>query len=735
MAELHSALSTLGPTDFSSVPQDTDALTAYFQSAFQSAQIILDSVPLPAPSETPIGRPRSSTTTSEASNSSELSPSSARSDPLDPKNVPLQKEWGKPLKLSAKENPMGMSVYKVGGKDGRGAWFARRSVHEGLSFRKWKLGLQREFPETLEVQGGPGEGNIRGIGGERRVESKKVDRVGTAEVYHLSAQFPGPSAPRDFVTLLLTSTNAVSQNGDSKPPASTSGVSGSTRSNDMSNHFMMISRPCVHPDCPPRNGFVRGQYESVEFIRQLPRKPQRSASALDLSVSPEKNELKDDTSGGIQNHNTGDIAQDAKEGRQRGKTISFATNMKDRSLGKASGDAEDELAPVEWIMITRSDPGGSVPRFLVERGTPGGIVADAGKFVDWAAQKEHPEEVLNAIDEGDIKRPGGEKDDGLEAPQTNGHLAGLNDIEETTEEADTNQLKPSKIEKEPEVVQETASGGLIAGVSNVALASLETYAPQSIVDRLPGHQSSQETANVSTPHEEPCTTKSAPRTPSISSVSSGLSFASAEERWDDVASTASTPSQSTGLNPKATMSPHEKELAKFNERKRLLNERLAKTKGKEAKDKEELTSREEERIKKAEEKHAKEVAKQEQKYKSTVAKLDAKKRKVEEKDERVRLNREKEGLIQQLDDVTKERDILKEQVGALQKENTALVVRLGKMEDGKEVLQELRAEAMEGNRSRSSSLRRLAGASDKALAARDATVLAKDSPLKGGVEP
>ena len=74
-----------------------------------------------------------------------------------------------------------MSVYKMAGKDGRGAWFARRSVHEGLGFRKWKLGLQREFPESMEVQGGPGEGNIRGIGSERRVESITVDGVGTIE--------------------------------------------------------------------------------------------------------------------------------------------------------------------------------------------------------------------------------------------------------------------------------------------------------------------------------------------------------------------------------------------------------------------------------------------------------------------------------------------------------------------------------------------------------------------------
>jgi len=74
-----------------------------------------------------------------------------------------------------------MNVYKLGAKDGKGSWFARRSVHEGLGFTKWKKGLEREFPETMKVQGGPGEGNIRGIGGERRVAYKKVDGVGKME--------------------------------------------------------------------------------------------------------------------------------------------------------------------------------------------------------------------------------------------------------------------------------------------------------------------------------------------------------------------------------------------------------------------------------------------------------------------------------------------------------------------------------------------------------------------------
>ena len=182
MAALHSALSTLGPTPYDAVPTSSPEIQSYLRDTFSKARLVVDSIPPPPLNpNTPTDRPRSNTTTSVASNASEISVSSARSDLLDPSNMAFQKEWGNPIKLSAKDNPLGMAVYKLPGKDKKGAWFARRSVHEGLGFTKWKLGLQREFPESLAVQGGPGEGNVRGIGGERRVERKEVDGVGIVE--------------------------------------------------------------------------------------------------------------------------------------------------------------------------------------------------------------------------------------------------------------------------------------------------------------------------------------------------------------------------------------------------------------------------------------------------------------------------------------------------------------------------------------------------------------------------
>ena len=179
MAALHDALKSLSPTSFSSIPKDESELKTYLQDAFQQAQVLIDSVPLPPSPDT--GRSRANTATSSASSASEISSSPARSDPPRAEHAALQREWGKPVKLTPKENPLGVTVYKLGGKDGKGAWFARRSVHEGLGFEKWKRGLQREFPKTMEVQGGPGEGNIRGIGAEKRVERHEVKEVGKVE--------------------------------------------------------------------------------------------------------------------------------------------------------------------------------------------------------------------------------------------------------------------------------------------------------------------------------------------------------------------------------------------------------------------------------------------------------------------------------------------------------------------------------------------------------------------------
>lgn len=528
---------------------------------------------------------------------------------------------------------------------------------------------------------------------------------------------------------------------------------------------MVISRPCIHPECPPRDGFIRGQYESVEFIREIPKKPMKLSSSLtDLpkAARSAQGSLEKEAllrkAGTLPPESTAKLpngdgksqaaAEDlVREGRQRGKTISFAgsrgASAKGEAMDSPHDQDEDETNPVEWIMITRSDPGGSVPRFMVERGTPGGIVADASKFLDWACKKDHPEDEVEALEEGNTELIKKRTRQELEAYETNGHLAGVDGSSEHVEPPTVAVPRCASLDI-ASPPQAAPNGGVLSSMVGAAYAGIESYAPQAVIDRMPGHP--QDQAVLPSLGDVPEDTarddnRSGTLSPALSQVSSIGSFASAGDHFegdDNVsARSISATSQSKSLSSKDTkdMSPHEKELAKLNERKRLLNEKLVKAREKETKDKTELTSKEEERVRKAEEKHAKELQKHEEKYKKEVARLEAKrqkeatkvedrKKKAEDKDEKARLNREKEETRQELEVMKKERDILREQVGALQRENTSLVVRLGKMEEGKEVLKEVKSE-LDSNRSRSSSIRRGKEAAEKA---KEATVLGGEKP-------
>ncbi|KAL8682322.1 MAG: hypothetical protein Q9186_001598 [Xanthomendoza sp. 1 TL-2023] len=760
MAALHLALQSLGPSDFSSVPTEESKTKEYLQHLFAQAQTIVDSVPIAAEDistpSTP-ARSRSNTAITSPSGASDLTTSSARSDLINPANILLQKEWGKPIKLGTKENPMGMSVYKMAGKDSRGAWFARRSVHEGLGFRKWKLGLQREFPESMEVQGSPGEGNIRGIGAERKLEKLEVNGVGAIEVYHLSAQFPGPTTPRDFVEMLVTSSAALDRSNSPSPsrPSTDSRFQDTAASNLSTSprHFMVISKPCIHLECPPRNGFIRGHYESVEFIREIPTKPTTSSSTTDLrklqhsntAPLPEQAALVRSAQQTLDRGGSGEEmlasmdtdghvpeAKDilVQEGRKRGKTISFAESRGDQAKGEVMDKPHDETDgpteqnPVEWIMITRSDPGGSVPRFMVERGTPAGIVSDASKFLDWACVKKHPvkhdySEQAPAVDK-EIEKQNTQAE-GLEQDQANDHLEGLEDVPQSTESSMT--LTDETVTVGEDVISGTApQSSVTSSLTNAAYAGIESYAPQYVIDRLPGHQKepvdSLSQSNDPTPLASDPTMDEARRKVSIASTSDAASFASAEEAFDDASSSEShksAKSTTPASSPSATR--QDRELAKLQQRKKVLDDQLARTREKETKDKDELTSKEEDRIRRAEEKHRRETSKQELRYQKEVAKIEAKrvkdehkdaekKKKMEERDDKVRLTRERDVARSEVDGLKKEREGLREQVGALQRENTALVARVGKLEVGKQVLGDVKKEIESvERRERSGSLR------------------------------
>ena len=179
MSKLHDALKALEPIDFSDVSMDH--LDTFLKDIFSKAELAINSVPSPAGGDDFFSASLSHSDSNVANNSAEMTASSARPPPRKSSNVDLQRQWGKPIKLNVKDNPLGTTMYKMAGNDRHGAWFARSSVHEGIGFSKFQKALLREFPETLKVDGGPGAGSIRGIGGDRRLERKAIDGIGTLE--------------------------------------------------------------------------------------------------------------------------------------------------------------------------------------------------------------------------------------------------------------------------------------------------------------------------------------------------------------------------------------------------------------------------------------------------------------------------------------------------------------------------------------------------------------------------
>ncbi|RFU26821.1 hypothetical protein B7463_g9524, partial [Scytalidium lignicola] len=708
MAALQQALKSLGPAQYPDIPLDN--INDFISSTFRDAQLIVDSVPIPAPAGEQSGRERSSTTASTASSASEISVSSARPSPP-PSNIQLlQKEW-KPVKLNPKDNPLGMSVYRLPGTDGKGAWFARRSIHEGLGFKKWKRGLEMEFPETLKVQGGPGEGNIRGIGGERRVEYKEIPGAGKIEVYHLSAQFPGPTTPRDFVTLLITSDHALESTGDGQ---------------EVPRHFMVVSKPCLHPDTPVREGYIRGQYESVEMIREIPlkRPPKRVSSLINLgqnqraraNTSIGKDAVLRNASRSFPPRIDEEEETSGSRPRSRGKTISFAESRGAGAKGEAYDvppeDDELESNPVEWIMITRSDPGGSVPRFLVERGTPGGIVNDASKFLDWCCSTD-----IEALEE-EVTSPGHEEHDhekDLQEYQTNGHLVG---IDSETQSLAENKSATSTLGSL--VTDDSANGGVTITATN----------PSTIPTHIPSQLSSSSTNSSLEQHDRPTAVRRR-STSSISTVSSSSSYASAvegrlkshtsrDQRLDeDKKFNADASSISSSKAQSKTELAQEKEIQKLEERKEKLIEKLKQVHERADFKKSDDRGSVEDSIRKAEERYDRELKKHEEKYKKELEKVqrkqDKERKKVEdrnrknlEKDERSRMLQELEALRADVVKLTREKEAFQAQVGELQAQNTALAAKLGRVGGaGEQLLKEIREEVGRGGRLRASSLKGL----------------------------
>lgn len=177
MASHHEPFGAMGPVDWQAVPQDD--IKEFLDDIFAETQTVVESIPAPAAkaAATSTGRARSKTESAVVIGDVRRAPSHRQTAAAISQAQDLRKEW-KEVKLNQRDNPLGISVFKLSAKDGRGSWFARRSVHDGLSFDHWKKGLDMEFAETMKIQGSPGSGNIRGIGADKRVEDQTVEDAG-----------------------------------------------------------------------------------------------------------------------------------------------------------------------------------------------------------------------------------------------------------------------------------------------------------------------------------------------------------------------------------------------------------------------------------------------------------------------------------------------------------------------------------------------------------------------------
>lgn len=143
-------------------------------------------------------------------------------------------------------------------------------------------------------------------------------------VNHLFAQFPGPTAPRDFVTASIASSTHLDDIVEGTPGAADRPETGRPPPPPQ-GQFTMISRPVQgHPECVEQEGYVRGQFESVEFIRELPG-----------SCSPQsQNRVDDRLRRAASTPNVSGLEEEARSaGRKRGRTLTGCSSDEERSPG------------------------------------------------------------------------------------------------------------------------------------------------------------------------------------------------------------------------------------------------------------------------------------------------------------------------------------------------------------------------------------------------------------------
>jgi hypothetical protein len=361
-------------------------------------------------------------------------------------------------------------------------------------------------------------------------------------------------------------------------------------------------------------------------------------------------------------------------------------------------DDDPELNPVEWIMITRSDPGGGIPRFMVERNRPASIASDSVNFLDWATSLDEipePDEDVDKQESVQQKAKERQHSHDFNAADTNGHLAGIMPLR--TNQSVTTTFEPSR----------PGDTGIIASLTS----AVGRYAPNMVNERLglsandemeqfPPYSESESDDSFDSFPELTADWKTAyenPRTPDpLDDTESSLSLAPSDH-----------------FENSSDHKQYERELKKLAQRRKTLDERMEKARETERKKKEELESKEEREQQKQRERLEREKKKQEERYKKEMEKLpqkkereekkiEAKRKKARDKDTAARDRREKDEYRRRVEILQRENELLRRQLGDLQRENTLLVQKVGKLGEGQSVVKQVREE-MERRIPRSSS--------------------------------
>jgi hypothetical protein len=494
---------------------------------------------------------------------------------------------------------------------------------------------------------------------------------------------------------------------------------------------MVVSIPIDHPDAPPRNGLVRGSYESVEMIREIPLAQPKTMSTPNL----------------LNLENEGE----AQRGRNRGSTIGFAESRglsakgekRDRQYKSEDEDnhksaVEDpESNPVEWIMITRSDPGGGIPRFMVERGTPSSITADAAKFIDWATgQDEIPtdDDVTEPQIDGSIPHVR-RQSTAYSVAAGSGHLAGV--VPASANTAVSGAYEPST----------PGETGIIASLTSMAQSGIENYTPNMVQNNLPNFirrelssDSDSDTDSFDSFTSATADFKTA-REGSRSPDPLAYSTSNLSLLPDDSSGTPS--GTSNKLVPED--SQYEKEISKLETKRRTLDEQIIKSREREKERRSELSQREEKEVEKQREKlerdkrkqedrYAKELRKIEERRSKEARRLEERQRKARDKDVLSKTSRERDEYRRQLELVRRENELLRRQMGELQKENTLFVQKFGKSELGANALKLVRDE-MQGERKRASSVGSRASNRSSKISAEGIKGMGDATSVGGGAPP